>query len=789
MEDSTKVRLLTDLAFELRFVDPVLSLANAEKAIDLSRDSDLKKGLARALNTAGLAANALGDYNKAIGFHNLAINEFGGINDSIGIAKALHNIGYAYSIIGENDSTVIYYKKSLEISRIGKNYSLTRINLIKICETYSSLGNYPRALGYAQEALKLSKTEGDLEGLSDAHNEAGLILMYQQNFTAALDYFNGAFELAEKFTDKSFSAVVLNNIGLLYDKKKEPAEAIRYFLKSLKIKEEIGNLQSMVVSYSNIARFYQEKGDYYSAIEYNRKALAVDEQLDDKEGLCIDYLQLAGVELMMKNYDSARVMIEIARNIAEKSGYKDLLMNSYIALSDLFSKQRKFKEAFEYHKLFSQTKDSLLNEKSNRQITEIQTKYETEKKDSEIQLLNKDKEIQAEEIKRQRIFVIAVALVLFLVLSLAFFIYRANRQKQLANIQLERKNKEVLQSKQEIEEKNQSLESANEEIHRKKKEIEEKNEEVMASIRYARRIQQAVLKAEQKITDHLPDHFVLFKPKDIVSGDFYWAYEKRVGVQSSEFGDNKNSQPQNISELHTNNSELRTNNSQLTWYVAAADCTGHGVPGAFLTMLGIAFLNEIVSSGECLSPSDILNELRHRIMKELGQTGKEGESKDGMDISVIALNLNTRELQWAGANNPMYIIAKDETTKQLLNEKGFRANSDQGLNLYEIKADKQPVGYFPEPKPFSNHNFQLQPGDSIFIFSDGYADQFGGPKGKKFKYSQLEKMILSINNKPMEEQKIIFNNEIETWKCWQGPAEKKIEYEQIDDICIIGLRV
>jgi len=277
-------------------------------------------------------------------------------------------------------------------------------------------------------------------------------------------------------------------------------------------------------------------------------------------------------------------------------------------------------------------------------------------------------------------------------------------------------------------------------VEEQKKLVEEKNKDILDSIHYAKRIQQAMLKEEEHIGPHLPEHFVLFMPKDIVSGDFYWSYEKTLPSPTGE----------GLGVRY--------------WYLAAVDCTGHGVPGAMMSMLGMSFLNDIMSSEQLLAPTEILNRLRDKVVKELGQHGGENETKDGMDISLLRMELGGRSsetnIQWAGANNSLNLIINGEFS--------------------EIKGDKQPIGYHPLQKEFTNHEIKLQNGSGIYIFSDGYADQFGGPKGKKFKYKQLEELVLANHHLPMTEQKALLKK---TFIDWVG------NLEQIDDVCVIGVRL
>jgi len=263
------------------------------------------------------------------------------------------------------------------------------------------------------------------------------------------------------------------------------------------------------------------------------------------------------------------------------------------------------------------------------------------------------------------------------------------------------------------------------ELERQRDEIARQKKEIIYSLQYASLIQSALLPAESDIQRILPDNFILYLPKDIISGDFYWLAER--------------------------------NNSVL---FAAADCTGHGVPGALMSILGISFLNEILQEKCQLKANRLLNQLREKIMKALHQTGEAAKSKDGMDISLCIYTPNTKELQYSGANNPLYLIRQKV--------------------LEEIKPDKMPIGISGiEELSFSNHHLKIIPGDIIYLFSDGFADQFGGPLGKKFKYKPFKDLLLKNHQKPLQIQKEILSAELENWKG---------DLEQVDDILIMGVR-
>ncbi|MBS1636102.1 MAG: SpoIIE family protein phosphatase [Bacteroidetes bacterium] len=262
-------------------------------------------------------------------------------------------------------------------------------------------------------------------------------------------------------------------------------------------------------------------------------------------------------------------------------------------------------------------------------------------------------------------------------------------------------------------------------IEEQKKVLEEKNHEITDSINYARKIQNALIPSEQEFAAHFREAFILFKPKDIVSGDFYWITRKGNKV-----------------------------------FYATSDCTGHGVPGGFMTMLGISFLDEIINEKNITRPDLVLNALRERIIHTLKQTGTAGENKDGMDIVLCCLDTSTLQLEFACANNSLFVL--------------------RGGALTEYRADKQPCGFYHENLPFTYHQVTLQPGDQVYTFSDGFADQFGGPKGKKFKYKQLQETLIANGTKSLHEQHKVLDHVFESWRD---------TLEQIDDVLLIGIKV
>jgi serine phosphatase RsbU (regulator of sigma subunit) len=288
------------------------------------------------------------------------------------------------------------------------------------------------------------------------------------------------------------------------------------------------------------------------------------------------------------------------------------------------------------------------------------------------------------------------------------------------------RTREVVEQKEEIETQKEEIEAQLDLATLQRDTISNQNEKIMDSIRYAKRIQSAILPPVQLLKDHLPDHFILFKPRDIVSGDYYWAREKDQKL-----------------------------------LIAVADCTGHGVPGGFLSMLGISSMNEIVNRSRELDPGTILEKLREIVINSLHQTGSRDEAQDGIEIALCVMDLKKKTMLYSGANRPLYLVREG--------------------SVNHLRPDRMPIGiYEQEPAPFTTQRLQLKHGDSIYLFSDGYVDQLGGPHRKTFRAINFRRVLLEIQDRPMLEQKSILLNNLASW---QG------EVEQIDDVLVMGFRI
>jgi len=616
------------------------------------------------------------------------------------IALAYLNMGLGLDYQSKFDSAIFYYNKSLVLySKSNHIYGQSKALLnLGVVNYYK--GDLDEAVKYYFKALKFANKLNDKKGTSALYNNLGTIFREKGDFFKAKEYYEKSLAIDIKVNDSLGMASSYNNLGIAYRNLQDYDQAISYYEKSLVIKKNEGDHLGIAATLTNLGQLYFFKKDFTKGLDYNLESLAIERKYNNKLGIAQSYVNIGEGYLMTGDYNSSIHYLENGYKMAKELGVLEAMMAASEGLSEVYAATKEYQKAYSLHKDYSSIKDSFLNESANNQIAKLEAIYQNEAKKKEINILNKENQLQEVNIKNQKIQKVAIIIVLILVLMILFFIYRGLQQKKKANVKLAYQ----------------------------KLEIEDKNKEITDSINYAKRIQQAVLKTEENATKNFLNHFILFKPKDIVSGDFYWVLEKKKYL-----------------------------------YISASDCTGHGVPGAFMSMLGISFLNEINAHEELLTPAEILNRLRDKIIKELGQTGKVGESRDGMDISLVRINLETNKIDWAGANNPLWVIK----------------NSAQS-SFQEFKPNKQPIGYHIKQQPFTNHTLQLEKEDRLYLFSDGYADQFGGEKGKKFMKKRFKELLIKNSNLDLVQQKEKLNTTFENWKG---------SLKQLDDVCVIGVKL
>jgi len=579
--------------------------------------------------------------------------------------------------------------------------------------------------------------------------------------------------MVEKYqtTDPNQATQFLNKIAFIYWEYGYNKEAIDYFKRSLSINENIGNNNAITMINHNIGSLYSDIGNFDEALKYYYKTLEIRKIKKDKEGVASAWLTIADTYTKTKQYDKA---VQILENDALKAvkelGNDELIRNCYGRLTENYEKMGNAEKSIQYFKFFTMLDENLRNEtekESSRKVLEAQLKTklaEAEKIAKEGELLNKDKKLAASETEMQKMNqqkqrqqqqlvilkqkqdkaqlqlenqrkeieidkLVQRSLLggLAFVFLLVFVAVYAYQQKRKAGMKLSLQNAEIMQQKEEILTQRDNMERQSQELQKTYHEAKEANSKITGSINYARRIQESMLPDEQALQALIPESFILLRPRDIVSGDYYWFTQLDDGKI----------------------------------VFTAADCTGHGVPGALLTMIGFNLLNEIVQSRHITSPELILRDLHKGVRKALKQ--EETENRDGMDLAICTWHPETKILEYSGANNPIIVIKDNE--------------------LHYLRADKQAIGGMQKEQErlFTKQEMKIDQPAMVYTFSDGYADQFGGSDGRKFTIRALKELLLEIHQKPIQEQKEILDVAMIKWK---GTKNK-----QIDDILIIGMKI
>jgi len=634
-------------------------------------------------------------------------------------AWALAQLGWdvSYSDLEEG---LKYAEEAIALSK-KNNFKKELAHALNVAGTiYMDLGNYPTAMDYLLKASNYYSSINDKKGEAIAAGNLGIIFTRRGEYRKALScYFKDYFYFKGKADHSMGYVSSLLNMGSTYRQLKMNDSALYYFNEALAYKD-IDSLQKSSV-YNNIGSCYSDKGDLKTAKAYLVRAInSID--TSQKYYLAEHYNMLGIIEAKSKNFPAALAAANKALAFSKEIGVKEFEKNAYSALAEIYEMQGNMAKALESYRFFTDVKDSLINQENEHSMKFMEAQFQAEKKQKEIELLSKDNKINEERIKRDKILINAFiygGIVLVLALSFAIYAF-VNKRKA-----------------------NKKLVSLNNEVHRQRNQLLEKNQAITDSIQYASRIQTALLTSEHYIKKFIPDFFIINQPKDIVSGDFYWAYHQDQKM-----------------------------------YFMCADCTGHGVPGAFMSLLGINFLNEIVIEKKISAPNLVLNELRKEIILSLNQQGNT-ETQDGMDCTFCCIDTANTSIEIAAANNPLWIIRPPEGG--LKQDENGKFKMAPGFKLTELKPDKMPVGKSPKDNiAFTNKTYQLKKGDVVYMFSDGYPDQFGGPRGKKMKYKLLKETLLKNCHLSMAEQKVILQQHFSDWKAG---------YEQVDDVLVMGIKV
>lgn len=641
--------------------------------------------------------------------------------------------------LNEYDEAQRLVEKNLQFARSIKDENGEAACLYYLGSFYSDKGNYKRCADYMHQSVRIRKKIDDQIGLAASYAFLGLSYSYMDDYIRGIEYVQKSILIRERIKDKRGLANSYLTLYKVYSEIGEIDKAMESEFRSLSICSELKDLQCVSGRYTNIGQIYQKKGNDERALYYHFKALGLSRKLEIKNRMALVYENIARVyrhqrkfDLALSYLDSSEVLrigikdevglanvnlikadirIEqgkpqeaidhslMALHTGEKLRLPHIIKEAHDILHKGYAAKGKDRSALDHFEKYVWIRDSIFNIDQSKELLRKELEFNFNKK-REMERLEETKrrEHAKMESKRQQsiiLYTISALAVVSLLLAFSIWQYRQkNRSKK-------------------------ALEVANELI-------QEKNREITDSIRYAHQIQTAILPAEQEFRSHFSDAFVLFRPKDIISGDFYWVTKLEEKV-----------------------------------IYATADCTGHGVPGGFMSMLGMSMLNELINEYRLTDPAEILNRLRDKVIAALKQKGVSGEQQDGMDMTLMVLDLTHGRLTFALANHVFYLLRQGE--------------------LKEFKGDKFPVGIYGDGlREFRNQTIDVQKGDQIFTFSDGFADQFGGPKGKKLKYKKMQEYLLQCSVHSSSEIRTHLEQAFDSWKG---------DHEQLDDVCVIGVRV
>lgn len=600
--------------------------------------------------------------------------------------------------------------------------------------------DYKKAFKLTTEAMQIAEATKDKELIGRAQNTMGNLYWFSGDYTHASEYYIDALKNFQKTRNQAQIAECYRNIGWIYLGQKKYELSEEYLLKSLNLNIKINNQKRIIINYDDLANLYLTSEQYEKGLESCKKSIALakkyqfldalgtihittgllhyelkhlaEAEKEYKEGigilvkvpnesynLCLGYLGLGKVKNDQGKLSEALPLFEKVIALGKSNNFPPELAEGYYLASKIYRAQNNPGKAYDYMELYAQTNDSV-NARNNRDyIQEMGAKLEYEQNKLQIKSLEQEQKLSEARLDRERNFKIFLIVIIFFLFLLGFFIYRSFLRKKKDN-QL---------------------------IAKAYQEIESKNKDISDSIEYALQIQQARLPHVETIQQSFPEFFVMYLPRDIVSGDFYWFTETENGKK----------------------------------IFAVSDCTGHGIPGAFMSMMGIDGLNYAILEKRIESSSQILNHVNKFIIESLKQDLETVKNKDGMDTAICIFEKDLSSVKYAGANRPLWLIRNKE--------------------LIQYAPDKMSIG----GNNYSDYEFNeitipLQKGDSIYLFSDGYPDQFGGDRNKKFMTKNLKQLLLEITHLSAKEQEAILQSSLQNWKG---------SFPQIDDIILVGIKL
>lgn len=719
VNDSNKINTYLKIVRQYENTDSVNTAKYANKAIELAQAIGYQKGEVDALESIAWVTMRKGHYKAAKKLCRKVVKLANLANYLKGKGKGFNNLAAIFYYEDNYPEALEYNHKALAV------YTKLKYTM-GMASCYNALGlilkeqgDYGRALEYNFEALKLLEKLNQKHRMGYVYNNIGIIFRAQDEPEKAIEYYKKSLKIEKELGDKRGMSSSFNNIGNVLEKQKKYPEALECFLKSLKIKEELGNKLGMAFTYNNIGILYKNQGKYDEALKYCNKSWDISQEINSKTNMMHTANTLGQIYYHKKQLKLAREKLKEGIQLGLEIGSPVNVKFGAENLAKVEATMGNYKVAYKYHQLFKKMEDSLKNSEQTKKLTRLEMSYrfQKEKDVNKAKRIALEKEIENERLTQQATFIV-IGLLIFLVLTL-FLFFQSKR----------RSNKLLVDKSQELEVANEEVKISNEELKITLETIELQRDKILDSIQYAQNIQTSILPRIEYIKQLFPEFFVLYQPRDIVSGDFYWVAD--------------------------------TGNKII---LAAVDCTGHGVPGAFMSMIGNDALNNIVKERRIYQADEILFHMHRYVYGALQQ--KETQNEDGMDMALVVIDQANKTLEFAGAKNPLIYV--------------------QNGKLHRLKGAKRGIGGEPMNKEtvYHMHTLDISEPTTFYLFSDGYQDQFGGPHNRKFMSKQFYDVLFDSHTKPMTVQKNILEDTLNNWM-----QQYKTKADQIDDILVIGVKV
>lgn len=646
-----------------------------------------------------------------------------------GRADALSNIGWIFFRQGKYDTALVYQEEALSIREKIKDEKgvASSFNMIGLLEAQK--GNYANALSFHLRALKIRERIGDKRGMAVSYSNIGNVYNSQKQYDLSIDNYDKALKINQEIGDESQQASCLANLGNAYMLKKNFVFATDYMFRSLSLAEKQSDKYAIIVNFINLGNTYKEQKKYPLAFEYLNKGLNIAKEMNDREGEIEVAKIMAEIYLAQGDLDNAIAQASQSLLAAKQMNNKDMMLNNSQTLYTAYKKKQDIPKALFYHEMFSTIKDSIANQTNDNIYAELEAKFRMEQNQvlvkeqrQEMELMKKLKLADEVQKKRQRYIDIGVGVIVLLLLTFGVLVYRNYLQRQQHTNRLVGLNHELRLQKEEILNQRNLIEVQNQELN-------ESNLQISKSIQAALYIQQGVLPSKQKMDTMLgQEHFVVFKPRNIVSGDFYWLGQL----------DNK-------------------------IVVATADCTGHGVPGAFMSIIGSTLLDRIVRLKKIADPAQILTHLDEELKIILRRDG--AQSDNGMDMGIIVFERNEidwQKIMFAGAKIPLRFIRKGSKT------------------IEQVQPVNRSIGFATKKdKSFVTHDIFLEKGSQIYMSSDGYADQDNAQQ-ERLGTSRFMNLLTEYAHLSMQVQKSHLEDNL---RIYQGKSAQR------DDILVLGIKL